>query len=90
MARIRSIDDRDYYLGGIKLDRVDVQKDLEIFVSHNLSWNNHVDVISSKAQKMLNVLYRTCRDINNINTKKLLYIAWVHSRLEYASVVWSP
>ena len=39
---------------------------------------------------MLNVLYRTCRDINDINTKKLLYIAWVRSRLEYASVVWSP
>ena len=26
---------------------------------------------------------------NNISTKKLLYIAWVRSRLEYASVVWS-
>ena len=46
MARIRSIDDRDYYLGGIKLDRADVEKDLVILVSHNLSWNNHVDVIS--------------------------------------------
>ena len=51
VARIKSIDDRDYYLGGIKLDRVDVEKDLRILVSHNLSWNNHVDVISSKAQK---------------------------------------
>ena len=51
MARIRSIDDRDYYLGGIKLDRVDVEKDLGILLSHNLSWNNHVDVISSKVQK---------------------------------------
>lgn len=90
VARIRSIDDRDYYLGGIKLDRVDVEKDLGILVSNNLSWNNHVDVISSKAQKMLNVLYRTCKDINDIRTKKLLYIAWVRSRLEYASVVWSP
>ena len=90
VARIRSIDDRDYYLGGIKLDRVDVEKDLGILVSNNLSWNNHVDVISSKAQKMLNVLYRTCKDINDIRTKKLLYIAWVGSRLEYASVVWSP
>ena len=49
LARIRSIDDRDYYLGGVKLDRVDVEKDLGILVSHNLSWNNHVDVISSKA-----------------------------------------
>ena len=39
---------------------------------------------------MLNVRYRTCKDINDIRTKKLLYIAWVRSRLEYASVVWSP
>ena len=86
VARIRSIDDRDYYLGGIKLDRVNVEKDSGILVSNNLSWNNHVDVISSKAQKMLNVLHRTCKDINDIRTKKLLYIAWVI----YASVVWSP
>lgn len=90
VARIKSIDDRDYYRGGIKLDRFDVEKDLGILVTHNLSWNNHVDVISSTAQKMLNVLYRTCKDINDISTKKLLYIAWVRSRLEYASVVWSP
>ena len=49
------------------------------------------DLISSKAQRMLNVLYRsTYRDMNDISTKKLLYIAWVRSRLEYASVVCSP
>ena len=90
VARIRLIDDKDYYLGGIKLDRVDVEKDLRVLVSHTLSWNSHVDLISSKAQRMLNVLYRKCRDINDISTKKLLYIAWVRSRLEYASVVWSP
>ena len=90
MARIRSINDKDYYLGGTKLDHVDVEKDLGVLVSHNLSWNNHVDLISSKAQRMLNLLYRTCRDITDISTKKLLYIAWVRSCLEYASVVWSP
>ena len=92
MARIRSINDKDYYLSGTKLSRVDVEKDLGVLVSHNLSWNNHVDLISSKAQRMLNLLYRTyiCRDITDISTKKLLYIAWVRSRLEYASVVWSP
>ena len=89
VASIRSIDDRYYYLGGVKLDCVDVENDLGVLVSHNLSWSKHVDLISSKAQRMLNVLYRTCRDINDIITKKLLYIAWVCSRLEYASVVWS-
>ena len=38
VTRIRSIDDRDCYLCGIKLDRVDVEKDLGILVSHNLRW----------------------------------------------------
>ena len=51
VARIRSIDGRDYYLGGIKLDRVDVEKDLGVLISHNLNWNNHVDLISPHALK---------------------------------------
>ena len=33
VARIRSIDGRDYYLGGIKLDRVDVEKDLGVWLA---------------------------------------------------------
>ena len=74
VARIRSINDRDYCLGGIKLNRVDVEKDLGVLVSHNLSWNDHVDLISTKAQRKLNVLYQTCRDINDISTKKLLFL----------------
>ena len=84
VTRIRSIDGRDYYLGGIKLDRVDVEKAPGVLISHNLNCNNHVDLISSHAlKKMLNVLYRTCRDINGISIKKLHYIACVRSRLEY-------
>ena len=84
VTRIRSIDGRNYYLGGIKLDRVDVGKDVGVLISHNLNWDNHVYLISSHAlKKMLNVLYRTCRDINGIRTKKLHYIACVCSRLEY-------
>ena len=52
VSRIRSIDDRDYYLSGSKLDRAYPEKDLGILVIHNLSWNIHVDVTSSKAQNM--------------------------------------
>ena len=90
MTRVRSAVDRDYFPGGIKLDRVAFEKDLWILISHGLSWNKHVDVITSKAQKMLNLLYRRCKEITDIRTKKLLYIiTWVRSRLEYPSVVWS-
>ena len=66
VARIRSTDDRDYYLGGNTLDRVDVEKDQGVLVNHNLRWSNHVDLTSSKAQRMLNILNRTCRDIKMI------------------------
>ena len=89
VAHRRSIIKKDYYLGGTKLDCIDVEKDLGVLVSHDLSWNNHAD-LSSKAQRMLNLLYRSCRDITDIGNKELLYIAWVSSRLEYASIVWSP
>ena len=50
--------EREYFLGGTKLERVAVEKDLGILISHNLSWNHHVDIISSRAQKKLNLLYR--------------------------------
>lgn len=90
IARIKSIFERDYYLGNMKLERVEVEKDLGVLITHNLSWNNHVDYTTAKAQKMLNVLYRSCKDISDSSIKKLLYITWVRSRLEYASVVWSP
>ena len=78
VARIRSIDDRDYYLAGIKLDRVDVEKDLRVLVSHNLSWNNHVDLISSKAQRMLNVLYQKCTHMSNIHKRIRFVKLMVH------------
>ena len=45
---------------------------------------------TSKAQKILNFLYRTLKEITDIRTKKLLYITWVRWRLECANVVWSP
>ena len=37
IARIKSILNRDYFLGGVKLERVHVEKDLSVLVSTNLS-----------------------------------------------------
>ena len=33
------------------------------------SWNKHVDLITSKAQKMLNLPYCACKEITDIRTK---------------------
>ena len=42
VARVRSVVDRDYFLGGINLNRVAVEKDLGILISHDLSLNKDV------------------------------------------------
>lgn len=86
VARIKSVFDRDYFLGGIRLDRVIIEKDLGVLIRHDLSWNDHVDFITGKAQNLLKRLFH----ISDVKTKQLLYITWVRSRLEYATVVWSP
>ncbi|CAB4013730.1 Hypothetical predicted protein, partial [Paramuricea clavata] len=45
VARIKSVSERDYHLGGIKLERVSVEKDLAVLIRQDLSWNDHVDFI---------------------------------------------
>ena len=82
--------ERDYYLGNYKLNRVIIEKDLGILISHNLNWNEHIDFIASKSHRMLNLLYRTCKGISDTQVKKSFYLSWVRSRLEYACPVWSP
>ena len=39
---------------------------------------------------MLNLLYRTCKEISDTQVKKTLYLSWVRSGLEYTCQVWSP
>ena len=50
----------------------------------------YVEYVTAKAKNMLNLLYRSCKDISDLSIEKLHYITWVRSRLEYVSVVWSP
>jgi hypothetical protein len=48
-----------------------VEKDLGVLIRQDLSWNDQVNFIISKAQKMLKLLYRTCKDICDVKTKKM-------------------
>lgn len=86
---IKSVIERDYFVRGTKLERMNVEKELGVLISHDLSWKNHVDFIASKAQRMLTYFIEHVV-ITEIKTKKLSYVAWVRSRLDYASIVWSP
>lgn len=64
--------------------------DLGLVTSNKLSWNAHVDKISSKANKILGLIKRTCKGMKDVNTLRRLYCALVRSQLEYCTIVWSP
>ena len=90
VVRTCTIYDRQYTLGSSHLSVVQSEKDLGVWISDTLNWNIHTDNIVAKAQKMLGLLYRTLRDIDDYTVKRLLYLTWVQPTLEYASPVWSP
>ena len=64
--------------------------DLGLIPSSKLSWNALVDKITSKANKILGCVKRTCKGMKDITTLRTLFCALVRSQLEYCTVVRSP
>ena len=77
-------------LGGTNLEVTAEFSDLGFLTNHKLSWNSHIDKISSKANKMRGLIKRNSREFRDVLTLRTLYCALVRSQLEYGSVVWSP
>ena len=71
-----------YNIEGQPLECVNVYKDLGLFTASNLSWNQHVDRITAKANRVLGLVKRTCRDLNDVDTTRTLYCSLVRPLLE--------
>ena len=62
-----------YHLGSTNLHHVQEEKDLGVIMTGNLSWNSHVHSITSKANKLLGLLRRTCPPTLMSTTTFLLF-----------------
>ena len=81
----------DYHINGAKLNSVSLHRDLGLLTSDVLSWNFHIaNITANKANSILGLMKRTCRDVNDVTTLKTLYCSLVRPRVEYASQVWNP
>ena len=79
-----------FFLENSELEEVKEFKDLGIITNHHLSWNPQTDYIVSKASRMLSLIKRPCKGLDDSKTLRTLYCSLVRSNLEYCSVVWSP
>ena len=74
----------------LTLERISVIKDLGLSVSCDLQWGRHIAEIVSKSNKILCLIKRVCRDMNDTQTRKVLYCTLIRPRLEYCCSLWSP
>lgn len=80
----------DYVISNELLGRVSWHKDLGVIFDEKLAFNFHIDMVTRKAYQMLGFIFRACKRFSNPNSLIALYKAYVRSRVEYCSVVWSP
>ena len=60
-----------------KLNSLSLHRDLGLLTSDVLSWNLHIANITAKANSILGLIKRTCRDVNDVTTLKTLYCSLV-------------
>lgn len=80
----------NYSLGGSVLSRCESIKDLGVLFDSKLSFAGHIHAKVAEASRAYGFIVRNCGSFGNILTLTTLYFAFVRSKLEYCSVVWSP
>ena len=85
----KSIKKADYFLNGQKLESVEFEKYLGVYIQSNLKWSKHVNYVYQDSMRKLGFLKRSFNKCEPV-VKENLYNQLIRSKLEYASSVWDP
>lgn len=88
--RSRSVITFDYNLSGLSIQRVNQVEDLGILFVPSLHFGPHIDIMTSKAFRVLGFIKRHTVNFSSPKCLLVLYNSLVRSVLEYGCVVWSP
>lgn len=80
----------NYNINGTTLNRVQTIRDLGVVFDSKLTFEQHINIITTKAYRMLGFISRSLNKFSQLHTYKTLYFTYVRSILEYCSPVWSP
>ena len=81
-----------YLLNGYSIPTTNLFKDLGVLLSGDLSRSAHINMIVTKAYKMLGLIRRCFSHTASVPVRRLLYTSLVRSHLIkfYCSVIWRP
>lgn len=80
----------DYLISGVTLPRLKTVRDLGVVFDAGLTFNEHITSVVSAAMKSMGFIIRNTKEFTSPESLLSLFNSLVRSRLEYASVVWSP
>ena len=78
-----------YTIKGVQLQQVDHHPYLGVELTSDLTWKTHISNITSKANRILNLLRRHLYGCNQ-EVKSRAFTSLVRPHLEYSSSVWDP
>ena len=81
---------RNYQLNNESLVTVKEITDLGISINDKLLWSSHIAQISKRANRILGLVKRLCRDFPDSETRQLSYCQIIRPILEKLSELWSP
>ena len=79
----------DYHLGGCTLSMVTQYPHLGVTISNTMSWQNHLNNITSRANRVLGLIKRNLGGTSQ-KLRQEAYFSLVRPHLEYCSNVWNP
>ena len=77
----------NYNIDKILINRNFEYKDLGVIFDVKLTFNSHIDYITSRAYSMIGFIKRNSREFNDPFTFKTLYVSFVRSIFEYCSII---
>ena len=89
LSTASSSNTHSYIINGQTIESSTSHRDLGIFLTVTLNWEEHYHCISLRTYKQLGLMWRTFRS-TQVSPKKELYISLVRSKLAYCSPIWRP
>lgn len=79
-----------YRMDGHVIKTVEEVRDLGILIDRWFHFGHHIEQLTMKCRQLVGSIKHYSNGNFTLETQRILYLAYVRSRLEYASAIWNP